>query len=119
MILPLVPLRIPIGWTMEWNVFNEVSPDDFRDAEHEHRTEYCEDLLHIVNYKNNKILDLGWYPEGQPKGQYTLVLINQYDDEEQQISAWDNPIVRFKTRDIDKLKLKIEEVLLKVTRGEL
>ncbi|WNS44693.1 hypothetical protein [Paenibacillus sp. MMS20-IR301] len=118
MLLQLVPLRIPTGWTVKWNIFTEVSTEDFTDEEHVHWMEYSEDLLLLVNNNNNKILDLGWYPEGKPQGQYTLLLIDQYDDIEQQTAAWDTPLVKFKTRDIDEVKLKIEKVLLQVNSGD-
>ncbi|AIQ42188.1 hypothetical protein MKZ24_17980 [Paenibacillus sp. FSL R7-0297] len=117
--LQLVPLRIPIGWTIKWNVFTEVSPEDFTDEEHEHRWEYNEDLFQFVNYNRKKILDLGWYPEFQPNGQYRLLLIHKSDDEEQQFADWANPLEVFNSRNIDEVKLKIEEILLKVTRGEM
>lgn len=55
----LVPLRFPIGWTIEWNIFTQVSPEDFIDEEHEHRWEYNEDLFKFVHYRQKRILDLG------------------------------------------------------------
>lgn len=120
MTIQLVPLRFPIGWTIEWNVFTDVSPDEFINEEHEHRWEYNEDMFQLVNYRQKKILDLGWYPEFQPNGQYRLVLIQQYDDnEDDQTNSWDNPIIKFETRSISDVIVKIEELLDQVSKGTI
>ncbi len=48
MTIQLVPLRIPLGWTVEWNVLTQVSPEHFINEDHEHRWEYNEDLFQCL-----------------------------------------------------------------------
>lgn len=119
MTIPLVALRFPIGWTIEWNIFTQVSPQDFVDEEHEHRWEYNEDLFQFVNYRQKKILDLGWYPEFQPNGQYRLVLIQENDNEDDETNSWSDPIIKYETRSISDVINKIEELLIQVSEGTI
>lgn len=47
--------------------------------------ELNEDLIQ-VEYKNNYILDIGWYPEGDEKGRIIVQLIHN--------NKWDKPIIK-------------------------
>ncbi len=48
-----------------------------------------EDLVQ-VEYDNSLILDIGWYPECDPKGHFTICLIKELD--------WDNPLEKINVR---------------------
>ena len=67
----LQPLRIPAGWFVCYNMFSEYDPDT--DSE-EYCFELCEDMLQLKN--KNLLIDLGWYPEGDMKGNYRLFLVD-------------------------------------------
>lgn len=63
--MPLQSLRIPTGWKVQWNMFDEANPELFTDEESSYRWSFTEDLLQLQ--KDNLIVDLGWYPEGKGK----------------------------------------------------
>mgnify|MGYP006140622703 FL=1 len=67
--VPLQPLRISEGWTVEYNTFYEV------DADHPDAwTLLSESLLQLTHQRRNRLLDLGWYPEGEPDGSFRLCI---------------------------------------------
>ena len=72
----LQPLRIPTGWTVEFNngLF-EVDPDRALLPADRHWVFFKEDMLQLVNRRFNRVLDLGWYPDGDVQcGRYRLVM---------------------------------------------
>ncbi|MFC4777155.1 hypothetical protein ACFO9Q_10215 [Paenibacillus sp. GCM10023252] len=117
MALTLVPLRISIGWKVCWNTFFEINPDEFINKDFEYKWEFNEDIFQFVHESQRKILDLGWYPETDPKGQFHLKLIMQCDNEDDQSNAWQDPLISYKTRNYYELILKIEEILNEVSHG--
>jgi hypothetical protein len=72
----LQPLRIPTGWRVDFNDgLHEVDPTSEAIPEHELSLLFKEDMLQAVHPARNRMLDLGWYPEGELKnGQYRLEL---------------------------------------------
>ncbi|HEY2491731.1 MAG TPA: hypothetical protein VGI33_02210 [Paenibacillus sp.] len=115
---PLVPLRIPSGWTVNYNEFREVKADEFINDDNENRWEFSEAIFQF-NHINNRILDLGWYPEHSCKGNYRLKLIESSEMPEIQIEAWNKPILNFETRCTEILMKKIEEILIEVSNGSI
>jgi hypothetical protein len=92
----LQPLRIVGGWTVEFNNFYECEPDCCGDL-----GEYLvEDLLQLTYSKSNIIIDLGWYPDGDEKGSYQLVLVKDYN--------WEKPLEHFDSRSTKEIVDKIE-----------
>ena len=87
---PLLPLRIPSGWEVTWNVFCEVDPN-FEES-HTGAVGFTENMLQIVNKQTSILIDLGWYPEGDPKGQFRLVAIRTDGTDAEQTSARDRPL---------------------------
>ena len=87
---PLQPLRIPTGWAVEWNLFLEIDPTF--EADDARSIGFGEDLLQISNGKNAVLLDLGWYPSGDPDGEYHLIAIREHADEDEMRSSWDRPL---------------------------
>ncbi len=71
----LQPLRISAGWFVSYNMFSEYDPDI--DGEN-YSYELCEDMLQLKN--NNLLIDLGWYPHGDIKGNYKLYLVDTTKD---------------------------------------
>ena len=69
----LQPLRIPTGWTVEYNGLYEMDPPDV--AEDDWDTFLSEDLLQMKQEHFNRLLDVGWYRSGNPvDGAYGLVV---------------------------------------------
>ena len=113
----LVPLKIPGGWAVIHNSFGDEDPvllngaivnDEF----------YNEDLLSIerlqfngtdwVSAQKGYVLDLGWYPESDPQGCYRLTLLR---------GDWNNVVVRFESREREKIRAVIERCFDLVTQG--
>lgn len=110
----LQPLRIPGGgWTVEYNKFENIEPGELSEQDEIWHYAFTEDILLIQNtlkYKRNgKIayqklsLDLGWYPDGEPNGEFRLVAILN--------DNWENPLLQFKSRRKDSIAKMIEQWL--------
>ncbi len=65
-------------------------------------TELNEDLIQ-VEYNDNYLLDIGWYPEGDENGKMIIQLIH--------INQWDKPIIREEINNIDELFKNINKIL--------
>ncbi|WP_129716415.1 hypothetical protein [Pedobacter sp. SYP-B3415] len=61
-----------------------------------------EDMLQI-QYDNNLIIDVGWYPSFSRKGKFTVVLIYNMD--------WDNPVRKKTARAWSILLKALEEII--------
>lgn len=109
----MVPLEIPSDWTVKWNHFFEINPDDFHDESYPYILELNEDIFYFRNEKKGLILDLGWYPSISPEGAYTLYLV-KIGDEDTGPEYWANPILKYRSRNINEITDKIHEVFDKV-----
>ena len=101
--LKLVPLRIPNGWKVVWNIFTEVNPNEFMNDDYEYKWEFNEDILYMVYEDELYGLDLGWYPGFNSEGEYCLRVITHND--------WEQTIDEFRSRNINEIKDKIESFL--------
>ena len=74
--LPLQPLRIPAGWHVKYNNgLYKVDPLPGLIPEDDRWWVFKQDMLWMVHPQSNRLLDLGWYPEGDlVSGQYGLVV---------------------------------------------
>lgn len=61
-----------------------------------------EDLV-LVRFGKDIILDLGWYPEFNPKGQFVLSVVKHEN--------WENPILQLKFRDTAKVKQSLNQAI--------
>ena len=110
----LIPLRIPQGWTVLENSFYDDEEIIIgKDGWIENYLAHKEDILCIQKstYNNEKgyfidmdnyTIDLGWYPDMDPKGAYKLVLLK---------SSWDNRLLEFKSKDKEEIKRVLEACL--------
>ena len=64
--------------------------------------ELTEDLLQ-VEYANQIVLDLGWYPELDPNGFFIIYVIKNYN--------WDTPIISENAKSFDELKYKMLKII--------
>lgn len=105
--LSLQPLRIPDGWTVEQNQFFELTPGTEVHLEGVLGGDpwelFVEDMLQITHAKHDYTLDLGWYPESDPRGRFRVVLIHRED--------WEKPHMKFESRDKQAVIAAIETAL--------
>jgi hypothetical protein len=103
--MALQPLRIPTGWKVNWNIFDEAEPAHFVEEDTPFCWNFTEDLLQL--HKDNITVDLGWYPEGKVEGNYLLVLIEKEN--------WAKPVFSFESRDKAVIVHEIEKLLISGT----
>jgi hypothetical protein len=103
---PLQALRISEGWMVSYNSFCEVNVDH-PDA----WTLLKESLLQLKHERRNRLLDLGWYPEGEPDGRFVMRL---YEGD-----FTGTLLQKHETKDRAEIVGGIERLLEEVTRGDL
>lgn len=113
MSVPLQPLRIPTGWHVEYNNgLYEIDPLSREVSAENQWLLFKEDMLQLKQPHFNRLLDLGWYPEGDMvEGCYRLVVYNG-DFRGQRLH-------QFQTRDRATLVAEIERLLEAICRGQL
>src|SRR5262249_46395423 len=74
--VPLQPLRIPTGWHVVFNNgLYEIDPLPDLIPKDDRWCLFKEDMLQMTHARFNRLLDVGWYPEGNlNEGQYALVV---------------------------------------------
>jgi fibronectin type 3 domain-containing protein len=74
--VPLQPLRIPTGWLVTYNDgLYEIDPRPDAIPSEDRRLIFKEDMLQMKHIRTDRLLDLGWYPEGDlENGGYGLVI---------------------------------------------
>ena len=108
----LMPLIVPAGWAVLQNCFEE-SEMTVRNGVIVNHWVYQEDLLSMVQVVYEKTgyrieeegywLDLGWYPEADPQGQYRVVLFRDY---------WNNQLVCFESKNRKEVQRAVNQLLL-------
>ena len=94
------------------NGFYQVDPIPGIVPEEEKWFLFKQDMLQLTHDHRNRLLDLGWYPEGDlVDGHYGLV-IHEGDFQGRELH-------RFRTRDRLAVVAEIERLLLAVSAGEL
>lgn len=64
---------------------------------------FKEDILQIEFVDDKYLIDIGWYPEFDPNGAFTIKVVNDFD--------WSNPIFKGKCKNIDLLKMYLQEAI--------
>ncbi|MBN3522648.1 hypothetical protein [Paenibacillus apiarius] len=105
----LQPLRIPSTWLVTYNGFLEIDPKEVS-PEDDTWLSFTQDLLQLEHNRYNIIVDLGWYPEAEPEGEYGLKLIKEKD--------WERPIGSLSTKNKDEVVHTIEMWLWRVGGGD-
>ena len=103
------PLRIHQGWTLETNYFMDcdpetVPPDNVLDGSAYSRKKFC--YSSIMKYA----LDLGWWPEADPKGEFILDLVTYRLFE---------PLLTIETRNLHEVADAIDKITWGVSQGIL
>lgn len=101
------PLRIPGGWTVIFNKFEDIEPETLPAEDEAWLFAFNEDILYIrsdVNRRKTEIaLDLGWYPDSDPDGQFVIQAILNGD--------WNKPLLKFCSRNKDEIVRTLEKWL--------
>lgn len=113
----LVPLRIPSGWAVVFNIFvefDEGEPCAGNDA----AVYLSEDILSIepivfsggrwVNDPGGWLLDLGWSPPGDIDGEYVLTVLP---------GGWDDPTAVFRSRSWRAVQRAIDQAFQEIIAG--
>lgn len=108
----LQPLKIPSGWSVDWNLLTDTDPTE--DNIHEFTGS---SLLLISSHTRLKAIDVSWQPEGDINGAYLLQVIyllpkfntktNTLDYE----GVWENPELEFSTQNRLELVDKLNHLL--------
>jgi hypothetical protein len=96
-------INIPDDWVTTYNKFFDIDPLKIKDDTDILWNNFTEDLLQIKNKHKNIILDLGWYPEMNPSGNYCIKLIKD--------NNWTKPLINIKNKRKDKIVKTIEDIL--------
>lgn len=109
----LQPLRIPAGWFVSYNNgLYEIDPDQAEVPELERWWVFKQDMLQMRHEATNRLLDVGWYPEGDlVNGGYGLV-VHEGDFHGPELH-------RFKTRDRLALVAEVERLLVAIAAGDM
>lgn len=94
-----VELKIPEEWNVNYNKLLKVNLEKSEELNENIWSELSEDILNIVNYKSNIVIDVGWYPECSRNGHYGLVVIEN--------NEWLRPVESLVTRNTNELIEKI------------
>lgn len=106
--LKLQELRIPAGWFVSYNQFYDIAPSE--EAVESIDTVFTQDILQFENKFRNRLIDLGWYPEGDYRnGAYRLVV---YEGD-----FLGNLLYELTSRDKREIVSEINRLLSQVTDG--
>ncbi|MHA6534027.1 hypothetical protein [Paenibacillus sp. BAC0078] len=105
----LIPLKVPTGWTIHINELLE----DLNNATSAVKF-LKENLLLLSNPYSKRIIDVGWYPEGEINGEFCLIVVEMGADGINTIlySSAEDVIYAYRTKELFKLIDKINEILL-------
>lgn len=107
----LQPLKIPSGWSVEWNLFTETDPT--KETIHE----FTGSLLLLNSSTRLKAIEVTWKPEGDINGAYHLQVIYLHPkfsvktNTMEYEGVWEEPELEFSTKRRDVLVNKINELL--------
>lgn len=113
--LNLQPLRIPPNWTMKLNKLEDIDPETLPLDDENWLFAFNEDILFLESKISRKqgdqteeqtfIIDLGWYPDGDPSGNFILQAVLNND--------WNDPLMKFSSRNKDEIVKTLEKWLWK------
>ena len=110
---PLQPLRVPAGWQVEYNNgLYEVDPLPELVPEADRWWVFKQDMLQMKHTRHDRLLDLGWYPEGDLAGGRYGLVVHEGDFRGRCLHKFD-------TRNRHELVAEIERLLVAVCSGEL
>ena len=85
-------IELPEKWTMH----GQLPALDFAAADEAARELFDEDIVRLVDASGDYMLDVGWYPAGQPDGKFVARAIIG--------DNWDEPVEEFETRSVAEIR---------------
>jgi hypothetical protein len=108
--LELQELKVPGGWYISYNHFYNIAPS--KATVEAIDTVFNEDILQFKNEYRNRLIDLGWYPEGNyDLGAYGLVV---YEGD-----FHGKLLYEVKSKDKEEIIREINRLLLEIAEGYL
>ena len=88
-----------------FNKFEDIDPETLPSEDEAWLFAFNEDILYMRKQteKQELALDLGWYPDGDPDGQFVLQAILNGD--------WNKPLLKFCSRSKDEIVQTLEKWL--------
>ena len=109
---PLQPLRISDGWKISFNSLFEIDPDASRIPDDHHSWFFKEDLLQMEHPDRNRLLDVGWFPDGDLEHGEFALHVHEGDWHGRQLHE-------YRTLERRLLVAEIERVFVAITKGQL
>lgn len=106
----LLRLKIPEGWTIDYNTLKDTNPITLGAEDEAWLFDFNQDLLQISHKTKNLLLDVGWYPEGDPTGSYGIELIQNQDLE--------HPLEDVMCEDPNELVKQLDRIFMKELNNE-
>ncbi|MGK9268220.1 hypothetical protein KXR56_16350 [Bacillus inaquosorum] len=103
-------LRIPAGWTVDYITLKDTDPKTLEASDDAWLFDFNQDLLQISHKTKNLLLDVGWYPEGDPTGSYGIELIKNED--------WENPLEDIMCTELEELLKLLDRIFMKEIKNE-
>ena len=91
----------PIVWTVLYNNFFDIDPQNIENDVLWNN--FTKNLLQIKSQYKDLLLDLGWYPEMNPNGNYCIKLIEN--------NNWEKPLLNIKSQNKNEIVKNIENIL--------
>lgn len=105
------PLRISSDWRVERSLFFAVDPSE------DTMSYFTKYLLYLSNDSRNQYIQLGWFPEDDPNGEYVLEVFHikrRYDNYHKEVLPevdYTNPHLVFKSKKRLEVVAKIEHLM--------
>ncbi|KUP29399.1 MULTISPECIES: hypothetical protein [Bacillus] len=103
-------LRIPAGWTVDYITIKDTDPKTLEASDDAWLFDFNQDLLQISHKTKNLLLDVGWYPDGDPTGSYGIELIKNED--------WENPLEDIMCTELKELIKQLDNIFMKEIKNE-
>ncbi|MEW4059191.1 hypothetical protein Q0N99_07750 [Bacillus siamensis] len=103
-------LKIPAGWTVDYITLKDTDPKTLEENDDAWLFDFNQDLLQISHKTKNLLLDVGWYPEGDPTGSYGIELIKNED--------WENPLEDIMCTELKELLKQLDLIFMKEMKNE-
>lgn len=103
-------LKIPARWTVDYITLKDTDPKTLEENDDAWLFDFNQDLLQISHKTKNLLLDVGWYPEGDPTGSYGIELIKNED--------WENPLEDIMCTKRKELLKQLDLIFMKEMKNE-
>ncbi|MEC1672763.1 hypothetical protein [Bacillus mojavensis] len=103
-------LKIPAGWTVDYITLKDTDPKTLEASDDAWLFDFNQDLLQVSHKTKNLLLDVGWYPDGDPTGSYGIELIKNED--------WENPLEDIMCTELKELIKQLDNIFMKEIKNE-